>query len=149
MVTIIIRPLEIKLFSLISTAVLMELDPCPDLTKPPLHPSTGLAFLSFVHFPISAFDRCKGDIIAFVFRSAVFPMSPEKVHIADEALNRVSSCNGDGIYSQQRSKSTAEVKQHAVSEKEITDGGDERDIRKKQVETMSSLVVCTYFTHPS
>ena len=66
-------------------------------------------------------------------------MTPEKIQIADEALNRVSSCNGDGIYSQQRRKSGAEVKEQAVSEKEIVDGGDERDIRKKQVRMLQLI----------
>ena len=64
-----------------------------------------------------------------------FPVSPEKVQIADEAINGVSSNNGGGVHFQHRHRSITKVKEHAVSEKEVNDCGDDRDIRKKQVNT--------------
>ena len=51
------------------------------------------------------------------------PMAPDRVQIADEAINRVAS-NGPGIYTREKSM---------VAEKEVEVERDERDIRKKQV----------------
>ena len=61
------------------------------------------------------------------------PMSPEKVQIADEALNRIPSNNGGGAYSHRRRSSVADLKQQVISEKETNEDGDDRDVRKKQV----------------
>ena len=61
------------------------------------------------------------------------PMPPDRVHIAGDALDRIPSNNGGGAYAHQRRKSVTELKQHAISEKEIDEDGDDRDIRKKQV----------------
>ena len=71
------------------------------------------------------------------------PMSPEKVQIADEALNRIPSNNGGGAYSQRRRSSVVDLKQQIVSEKETKEEGDERDLRKKQVMAIGAAVDST------
>lgn len=67
-------------------------------------------------------------------------MSPEigRVQIADEAINRTPSNGGSGVYAQprpQRSSShrSSSLKRQRVSEKELGEEGDGRDLRKAQV----------------
>ena len=65
------------------------------------------------------------------------PMSPDHIHIADEAINRVHSHGGgSGSYTQEKIPNTYPLKSGSSVEREIDDDGDdgdERDIKKKQV----------------
>lgn len=60
-------------------------------------------------------------------------MGLDKVQIADEAINRIPSNNGNGAYSRQRRQSIAQLKERDVTEKVLEGEADERDIRLKQV----------------
>lgn len=67
------------------------------------------------------------------------PMASDttRVQIAGEAIDRVpSNSNSGGAYGQQRrrqSLSVGDFKKHTVSEKEVPEAGDERDVKHKQV----------------
>lgn len=64
-------------------------------------------------------------------------MSPEtsRVRIADEAINRVPSNGAAGVYAQPRrsSQPSNSLKENNVSEKDVGLGGDDRDLKKAQV----------------
>jgi len=72
-------------------------------------------------------------------------MSPERVRITDEGINRDPSSNGYGMLPQQRSRSVTGLKDNVVTEMEVVEIGDDRDIRKKQVRTSQPISTNTLY----
>lgn len=81
------------------------------------------------------------------------PMSPEagRVQIADEAINRIPSNGGVGIYAQPRRSSQRSIppKGHDIYEKDLGLDGDDRDVRKAQVGQDGFEACVSYITNTS
>lgn len=61
------------------------------------------------------------------------PLSVNRIHIADDAVNRVPSA-GTGAYAQQQPRLEKQgLSSYNMQEKEIEEEDDERDVKKKQV----------------